>query len=345
MNTPYTTATNLFFAHVGREKVIGVTGTKGKSTSASLLAHILTQAGWPVQLVGNIGVPSLKIVCDLHRSGKKMDTQWFVYELSSYQLADCHFSPHIALVTSLFPEHMDYHQSEAGYYAAKHNIIQLQNENDYFVYDDCNQKLEEWAKRSIGKTIPFVAYDRKNTSLLGRHNKRNIEGVVTVSRILGVDDSIVASALISFQPLSHRLQLVGTFGDITFYDDAISTTPESTIAALEALPKTKTLFLGGLDRGYDFTQLVATIKEQGIQNIVLFPQSGEKIGVQLKAIKADCHIFKTSSMREAVAFAYKHTPKGSICLLSTASPSYTLWKNYEEKGDAYQLAVRTFYAT
>ncbi len=346
MNIPYTTATNLFFGHVGRSQVIGITGTKGKSTTSSLLAHILSKADWPIHLVGNIGKPALQTLCDLHLGKVNIFAQWYVYELSSYQLSDIRFSPHIALVTSLFPEHMDYHQSIDRYYQAKKNIVVHQNELDYFVYDPKNPQLEQWAAESISKTIPFVDYSAIDTQLLGNHNKKNIAGVVTIARLLQINEQIVSESISSFCPLAHRLELVGTYAGVTFYDDAISTTPESTIAALEALPETQTLFLGGLDRGYDFSELIKKILESNVKNIVLFPQSGKTIYNLLKRAKADCTLFETTSMTKAVEFAFKNTSKGSVCLLSTASPSYSLWKNFEEKGDAYQLAIRSsLYAT
>jgi UDP-N-acetylmuramoylalanine--D-glutamate ligase len=142
-----------------------------------------------------------------------------------------------------------------------------------------------------------------------------------------------------FQPIHHRLQKVGTFKGITFYDDAISTTPDSTIAALDALgDQVETIFLGGLDRGYDFLPLVKKIKKSQIKNIVFFPESGEKIAKMLG--EKDYATLSTSSMEEAVRFTYTTTSSGKICLLSTASPSYTVWKNFEEKGDLFQEWVK-----
>ena len=136
---------------------------------------------------------------------------------------------------------------------------------------------------------------------------------------------------------------MGISQGIIFYDDAISTTPESTIAALRTLKDVDTLFLGGEDRGYDFSYLVNVIIEKGIKNIVLFPDSGEKIRTLLH--KKTSHlprIFETRDMKAAVRFAFTHTKKKSICLLSTASPSYSIWKNFEEKGDLFKLYVRSY---
>ena len=153
-----------------------------------------------------------------------------------------------------------------------------------------------------------------------------------------LDDQDIKKGLKTFKTLPHRLAKVGTFKGITFYDDAISTTPESTIRGLQTLGRVETIFLGGLDRGYDFTNLRKVLKKSGVKNIVLFPDTGKRI---LKS-KKDYNILETTSMEQAVVFAYKNTTPGNICLLSTASPSYSVWKNFEEKGDLFQKWVKYF---
>jgi UDP-N-acetylmuramoylalanine--D-glutamate ligase len=159
---------------------------------------------------------------------------------------------------------------------------------------------------------------------------------MTVAKELGISDEIIKITIAKFKPLPHRLEFVGEFNNIKFYDDAISTTPESTIVAIEALKNVDTIFLGGEDRGYNFSQLEKTIKKYKIKNIVLFPDSGKKIKIKGK------NILKTKSMETAVRFAYKYTAHGKICLLSCASPSYSLWKNFEEKGDQFKKFVYEF---
>ncbi|MDO8512722.1 MAG: UDP-N-acetylmuramoyl-L-alanine--D-glutamate ligase [bacterium] len=332
---PYTTATNLFFANVDRRKVIGVTGTKGKSTTATLIAWIIEQSGRPVQLLGNIGKPML------HALDKPLvENELVVLELSSYQLEDLQFSPHIAVVTNLFPEHMDYHGDVKKYYHAKKQIITTQTSDDLFVYNADDERLVGWAKKSRAKTEKFVVklpLKDKEIPLLGEHNKRNVRTAVTVARHLGINDAVIAQAIKTFTPLKHRLQFVGEYHGIKFYDDAISTTPESTIQALETLKKVATIFLGGQDRGYDFSELRKSLKKYGVKNVVLFPDSGEKI---IDSAKGFENVLKTSSMKEAVKFAYKFTKPGEICLLSCASPSYSIWKDFEEKGDLFQEEVK-----
>ncbi len=323
----YTTATNLFFSHIkGKYPIIGITGSKGKSTTSTLIFEILKAAGKHAVLLGNIGKPMLEALLQ-----PITEDTVFVLELSSAQLDDIHYSPDIAVVTNLFPEHMDYHGSLKNYYAAKKNIINFQEPKDHFVH---NEKTASWLKGYQGIAVPF-AQEQFESNLLGPHNQSNINAAVAVARILQIPDEITKQAIKEFRGLPHRLENVGTYIGITFYDDAISTTPESTIMAIKSVPGVSTIFLGGQDRGYDFSALEKELKKHTINNIVLFPDSGKKIIKHTKGL----NILHTKSMKEAVAFAYKHTPLGSACLLSCASPSYSLWKNFEVKGDEFKKFV------
>ena len=338
LNVPYTTATNIFFANDNHTK-IGITGSKGKSTTSSLIYAMLKQAGKHVHLIGNIGTPMLDYLIN-----PVEEDAIFVCELSSYQLQDLNYSPHVSVIVSLFPDHINYHGTVEDYYEAKHQIIKNASAEDYFIYNPQFELLTKWAKEADCKTLPFISELPESVTtipLLGEHNRSNIRGAITAARICNVSDEDIAQAIASFQPLAHRLQPVGTFKDIPFYDDAISTTPESTIAAINSLPKIGTIFLGGQNRGYDFHELVKIVLEKEIQNVVLFPDSGEAILNAFKETQQTLpNILQTDSMEAAVKFAYDHTPSGTICLLSTASPSYTIWKNFEEKGDIFQLYVR-----
>src|SRR5579872_2801744 len=337
LTIPYTTATNLFFALV-KGKTIGVTGTKGKSTTASLLYAMLLEAQKKVHLVGNIGNPMLT---ELLVSNTLED--YWVCELSSYQLADIEYAPDIAVITSLFPEHMDYHGSIDAYYQAKMRIIANATEKNTLVYDPTSQVALMLEETTV-VTVPFIEslpFPESEIPLLGVHNISNIRAAITVAQLLGIADSVIEQAVKQFQPLAHRLQNVGTFKGITFYDDAISTTPQSTVAALNAIPSIGTIFLGGEDRGYDFTPLVQELAKKEIPAIVLFPESGEKIKNLLQQEKTyHPQILETTTTRDAVAFAYAHTPIGMSCVMSPASPSYSLWKNFLERGDEFQSIVK-----
>ena len=335
---PYTTATNIFLANIDNV-VIGVTGTKGKSTTVGLIYSILKRAGKKAHLIGNICKPMLDEM--LKEIGKE---DIFVCEFSSYQLDDIKHSPHIAVVLDLFPEHMNYHGNVKNYYNAKKNIIAQVTADDYYIYNPEFKELKSWAKDSICKTVPFeqkIPIIDKDIPLIGKHNRENIKAAVTVAHLFNIDNNTITEAIKKFKPLSHRLQMVGKFRQIIFYDDAISTTPESTILAIESLKNIGTIFLGGEDRGYDFDKLVDVVVYYKIPNIILFPESGEKIYELLKNT-AGIKLLKTKSMEEAIKFAYKYTPAGKICLLSCASPSYSLWKNFEEKGNLFQFFVKKY---
>lgn len=307
----YTTATNIFFSRI-TNLTVGVTGTKGKSTTVSLIYAMLRAARRPARLLGNIGTPMLGA---LH--GRIRANEIMILELSSYMLEDIKFSPDIAVVLDLFPEHMDHHGSVEKYYDAKLNIIP-----------------PDAVKRTFDTKLPVRPSEIK---LMGAHNLENARAAATVARHLGVPEAAIRRALINFKPLPHRLEHVGTFRSIQFYDDAISTTPESTIMAIKTLKNVGTIFLGGEDRGYDFRELERTIRRYKIKNVVLFPDSGRRIFRSTVGLR----VLRTTSMRQAVKFAYKYTPRGTICLLSAASPSYSLWKNFEEKGREFVRAVKS----
>lgn len=315
VNIPYVTSTNIFFSQNKNFK-IGVTGSKGKSTTASLIYEIIKASGRKTRLIGNIGNPILEM--ELRKIDPK---EILVIELSSYMLDDIEYSPNIALLLNLFPEHMDYHAGVKNYYEAKGNIFKF-------------QKMGDWALR-----FPFsekILLKNKEIPLIGHHNLKNIQAAIKAARIIGISDSDIKKGLKNFKPLPHRLEFVGELDGVKFYDDAVSTTPESTIEAIKSLKNIGTIFLGGEDRGYDFRNLERTIRSYDIKNLVLFPESGNRI---LKSEKG-FNILRTKNMRKAVKFAFKNTPKGEICLLSTASPSYSIWKNFEEKGELFQRSIK-----
>ncbi|MEK7664459.1 MAG: UDP-N-acetylmuramoyl-L-alanine--D-glutamate ligase [Patescibacteria group bacterium] len=331
---PYTTATNIFFSKVkDKNLIIGITGSKGKSTTSALIYEIIKKSGRRVELLGNIGKPMLERL--LRPVNKKVI---FVLELSSYQLDDIKFSPGIAVLTGLFEEHMDYHGSVSKYFKAKKNIINFQNRNEVFIYNQKSKESKKWLKNYKGRAIPFDDTIKFETELLGEHNRENIKAAISVAKVLGITKKVITKVVKDFRGLPHRLEFIGEYKGIKFYDDAISTIPESTIMAIKSIKSIDTILLGGEDRGYDFSGLEKTIKKYKIRNIVLFPNSGRRI---LKN-RVNFNVLETSKMEKAVKFAYKNTKKGNVCLLSCASPSYSLWKNFEEKGNQFKYYVKKF---
>jgi len=353
-----TSITNIFLALYGQQ-TIGVTGTKGKSTTASLTYQILKAAGKKVFLVGNIGFDPLEHLL-LPYDEKKI----FVYELSSYQLSVAKCSPHVSLFINIFPDHLPYHNGFNNYFKAKSNITNFQNNNDYFIFNGNYPAINKLAQKTKAQKINYlkkcalkngiIYYHQKKIiarseiQLLGDHNVKNIMAAICAAKLYKISNTAIKRALKKFTNLEHRLEFVGTYKKISFYDDAISTTPESTLAALDVFKeKTNTIILGGEDRGYKFNGLAKRLAELKISNFIFFPDSGPRIYKEIKlaykksGLCAPKNIF-TKSMDEAIKFAYQNTKPGQICLLSTASPSYSLFQDFKEKGNLFQKAVKKY---
>lgn len=347
-----TTATNIFLAHC-KGTVVGVTGSKGKSTTSSLIAHILKTGGLSTCLVGNIGNPALDRLRE-----RNYPEDVYVYELSSYQASRLEKGPDIAVIVNLFPEHLNYHGSLEEYYSDKLKITTTQTAEHIVIYNAENITLAERIAQSPAQKIAYpdrAGFYATETHLChgaqkicaitelqlkGAHNVSNCIAALTTAAIFNVAESNLREALISFAPLPHRLQYIGVHAGIEWIDDAISTTPESTLAALAVFQNTGAIILGGLDRGYDFTELAKVIAERKIPVIVYFPDSGKTIEQAIaNAGYGAPHTLHTASMHDAVAFIAQHAEHGSTALLSCAAPSYTIFKNFEDKGDQFQTEI------
>ncbi len=341
MPVPFMTTLQLFFrlAQENQLTTVGVTGTKGKSTTTSLAAAILEHAGKKVALAGNIGVSPLPALSDA-----TPDTI-FVLELSSYQLSDLQVSPHVSACINLYNDHTDWHGSLGGYWEAKHNIMRFAGPDDVFVYNPDFEALREWADTAACQTIaidPAEKLDLRGARLFGEHNVLNALIAREIARQFDVSDDMSLDAIRSFEPLRHRMQTVTTKHGRIYVDDAIGMTPESTMASLSAIAQTigpvGCLMLGGQDRNYDFTELMQAIASYDIPHLVLFPETESK----MKAALPDGYqpkLHESKSMTDAVAYAATYAPEHSVVLLSTAAPSYVLWADFEEKGDQFQAAV------
>lgn len=341
VTVPYVTALQIFFANVDSigASTIGITGTKGKSTTTALAAHILKSAGKNAVLAGNIGISPFFALETANAS------TIFVFELSSYQLADLSISPHISACINLYHDHVDFHGSLEAYWEAKHNIMRFAQSDDVFVYNPDFPALRAWAAAANCKTISInteEALDLSHARLFGDHNRLNALVAREIARQYGVSDEASLAAINSFEPLAHRMQAVAVKQELTFVDDAIGMTPESTLASLRAVSQKigpiGCLLLGGQDRDYNFTELMQTIAGYNIPHLVLFPDTVAKMRAALPATYNPA-IYETSSMEDAVAYATTHAPRRSVVLLSTAAPSYSLWKDFEDKGDQFQAAV------
>jgi UDP-N-acetylmuramoylalanine-D-glutamate ligase len=327
------TQTEIFFENCPG-KIIGITGTKGKSTTASLIYQILKKGRVRAHLIGNIGKP---VLSSLLRA-KKEDV--FVYELSSHQLYNLKKSPQIAVFLNIYPEHLDYYKNFKDYVRAKANITRYQTKNDYLIFNREDKLVSKIAKKSRAKKIPIK----------GEYYSLNRAAAKAVGKIFKISDKVISKAVKKFKPLPHRLELVGTFKGITFYNDALSTIPETAILAMKTLGKrVQTVFLGGYDRKIDLKKLARSIlKQKNIKNLILFPTTGEKIwkdiaslGRGRASVQLPRHFF-VDNMRDAVKLAYQHTQKGKICLLSCASTSFTVFRDYKEKGNLFKKYVKKY---
>lgn len=312
-----TSGTNLFMANKNpNTKVIAITGTKGKSTTSSLLAHTLKTYGFNVCLGGNIGVPLIDFVDEA--------ADYVVAELSSYQCADFDGKPDVSVLLNLYPEHLQWHGSHEQYYADKRHmweqgVWRLDNrtneikiENDFFADE--------------GRQL----FPISRLNLRGIHNAQNACAVLAVLKHFELDLAKAEEAFKSFEGLAHRLQIVAEKDGLIFVDDSISTTPETAICAMESFEgKPITLLVGGFDRGQDYTALNRYIKEHNVQAIAL-PTTGDRVETP----------YHVQTIKEAVALAKKITGEGGVVLLSPAAPSYNQYKNFEARGDDFKLAVK-----
>jgi len=353
------TQTKLFLS-LCRGGVVGVTGTKGKSTTASLIYHILNESGVSAVLLGNIGKPPL----DYLEEGD--ENTWFVFEMSSHQLVDIDKSPHISIFLNIFKEHLDYYDSFEDYFYAKENITRFQTKKDHFIYNGDVPELNQAAKKTQADKHAFSYKDKgaecyfekgnlflrtgKDVEkiitadalpLIGKHNINNVLASIITANIVGISSERIAKALKTFTPLKTRLETIGKHNGITFVSDTLATIPEATIAALEAYKGTvSTLICGGFDRGQDFKLLAKKIIELGVDNLILFPVTGKKIKKEMQSMSDNnINYYSTDSMEEAVKFAYKHTKEGKVCLLSAASPSFSVFKDYQEEAELFKKFV------
>src|SRR3989344_7206040 len=323
-----TSETQIFFDSCPGE-IVGITGTKGKSTTTALIYEVLKAAGKKTVMVGNIGKPALDYL-------EGIDEETIVvFELSSHQLQTLTKSPHIAVLTNIYPEHLDYYLDFKDYVKAKLNITKFQKKGDFLVYN------QENPIKSKASKIPFGKEVTAQSKLLGEHNQYNISAAKKVIDIYGINDEIFNKTVANFKSLEHRMEFVGKFRDIKFYNDSLATIPEATISAIEALgDDLNTIILGGMDRGVDYLPIAKKILVSKIKNLILFPTTGEKIWQLMceldKSAPGKFMVVKTDRMEEAVRGAYNLTTPGKSVILSCASTSFNLFTDYADRGKQFK---------
>lgn len=324
-----TTPSSIWFQAHPDARTIVITGTKGKSTTATLLTHLLGHAGLRVRLAGNIGTPLL--ACD------DRDVDWWVIELSSFQLADLEARPTIGVLLNLATDHLDWHGDEEHYRSDKLRLADLlagrdllANRSDPVLYRALEGRPDiAWFDASLADGIAMPA------SLPGRHNRANLAACLAVLDKLGIDRGQPMEALPSFEGLPHRLRSLGTAGGVEYIDDSISTAPVATVAALEALQGRKVVLLaGGLDRGIDWTPSAHAIRAHPPVALVALPDNGPRIAAALAAagVRLPRGIFTATDLADAVMIARRVAEAGEVVVLSPGAPSFPYFRDYEDRG-------------
>jgi UDP-N-acetylmuramoylalanine--D-glutamate ligase len=355
------TIQHIFFEKCPSKNIIGVTGTKGKGTTTTLIAKILESVGNIVHVGGNIGVPVLDLIEHINPN------DWVALELSSFQLNKFPYSPHIAVHLIMMEEHIEeWHKTMDDYVESKRNIFSHQNSNDIAVYLPSNIYSSENVKFSAGHHIPYTEapgafIDPENyisidgvkiiktseVGLIGKHNLDNICAAVTATWGIVKDAAAVASALKNFTGLEHRLELVGNVNGVKYYDDSFGTTPDTAIVAMDAFTNNKIMIIGGHDKGNPFDGLAQRLTKDDVKHIVFIGSTGQKILELAKnyglvdgkfTIKEDGNSW---TMPEIVKTADNFAESGDVVLLSTGCASFGLFKDYKDRGNQFKIIVNT----
>ncbi len=356
-----TSQTDLFLSALGG-RTIGITGTKGKSTTTALVCTALRACGRDAVMVGNIGLPALDAVA--------ADTaeRLYVYELSSHMLETVRHAPHAAIYLNLYEEHLDHYHSFEGYAAAKENLLRLQGPGDFAIVGEQVftrvSGLGGGTRRCLDITaegtliLPPAARDGESVAipetvfsdrmLLGVHNLHCLQTALLMARLCGAAETpdllrAAIAALNAFTGLPHRLQQVAVAEGISFFDDSISTIPQACIAAVVSVGNVDTLIFGGLDRGIDYTPLSDFLAGGPVANLIALPATGHRmIDLLLETgnLPDFVRTFKAKDMAEAVDIAFRITLPGHACLLSPAAASYGYYRNFEERGAHFSGLVQ-----
>jgi UDP-N-acetylmuramoylalanine--D-glutamate ligase len=348
-----TTALHIFFENSPSKNLIGITGTKGKGTTSTLIYQMLRASGKAVHLGGNIGVSILDLL------PKIQPDDWVVIELANFQLYKFPYSPPIAVCLMIVPEHLDWHPTFEDYLEAKSNIFRHQKPEDIAIYFPFNQNSKKIAQFSPGKKIPYfmqpgayidqagmimindqVIIDQKEVKLLGEHNLQNICAAVTAFWQVAQDKEAVKKVVSGFSGLEHRLEFVREIDGVKYYDDSFGTTPTTAIVAIHAFKAPKIVILGGSDKGATFEELAKVISGSNVRNAIVIGQIAGKIISALKQAGFEDIITGAQSMPEIVNKAKEVAEPGDVVLLSTAAASFDMFTDYKDRGNQFKAAVQ-----
>lgn len=377
-NTVITSQTEIFFTRY-KGQIIGITGTKGKSTTTTLIHHIFEHANKNTILAGNIGIPAFDIIDGID------DDTIIVFEMSSHMLEYMTVAPHVGVFLNIHEEHLDHYGTMDKYVAAKMNIVNNQEEGDVcFVnesietngvshrvdicetsdicdtckvcesYDSKSKSIESSDKVCIN--MHHITFNIKNEAheydipvdeiaLIGSHNYYDIAVAYGVVKMFDIADEEFEAGLKTYRTLPHRLEPFGTYAGIKFYDDSISTICDTTIKALSCIDNAGTVLIGGMDRGIDYTELIEYLSLSSVKNIIFMYSTGERIYNEILH-KYEWFVNKermvlVDDLTAAVEKAYEVTTPGMACILSPAAASYGYFKNFEERGDMFKMLVKS----
>ncbi len=352
-----TSQTDFLFRHFS-EKIVAVTGTKGKSTTASLIAHILRKKHSNVPLAGNIGIPPFDILEQL------IAVKYAVFEVSSHQLQYVTSSPGVAVLLNLFPEHLDYYPDTESYYKAKQNIFKHSNHGDCVIVNKDDPEIQKihlsrhavvlrYSVRETEYVSAWIDHDDLYTNvnglskivksheimLPGKHNISNCLAAICACSFLGLTSEEMHEGIKTFRGLPHRMECIDSGSDRKFYNDSIATIPEATLAAVEALKPVATLILGGMDRGLSYDEFLNKLQLTDIRNVCFYGEAGlrmfEEVG-KLHTLKNNVYF---RNFEECVLHAISLTRENETCLLSPAASSYDQFKNFEERGEVFRKII------
>ncbi|HSX06634.1 MAG TPA: UDP-N-acetylmuramoyl-L-alanine--D-glutamate ligase [Candidatus Saccharimonadia bacterium] len=348
-----TTVVDEFLRVCPTKNTIGVTGTKGKGTTSTLITNMLEAAGKKVYLAGNIGRSPLDFLEEL------TPDDWVVLEFSSFQLSDIHHSPHIALSLMIVPEHLNWHDDFDDYVGAKSHIFTYQTADDIAVYYPENEASSKNGKLSKGTQIPYFAAPgalvqgneiiigdqvickTSELKLLGKHNWQNVCAALTVVWQATQDVAAMRSVLTTFSGLPYRLELIRELDGVRYYNDSLGTTPETTIGAIEAFKEPKVMIVGGASKGVQFDDMAkATVApDANVRTIVLIGDMAPTIEAALKNVGFTSFIHGGETMATAVVAAHDAAQSGDVVLLAPGCSSFDMFKDYKDRGDQFNDAV------
>lgn len=360
-------------------KIIGVTGTKGKGTTASLIFEILKK--WlemrnekgeksssqfsrnlsRVYLAGNIGYPAITL---LNQIGPE---DYVVLELSSFQLMDLHKSPHVAVVTNLSVDHLDYHKNEEEYRGAKKNIVKYQKQNDFAILN-ADSTFETSFIKSLRSKIKYFSTtlhnvdafvtenkavldpihehkeiaDLSKIKLFGRHNLENISAAALAAQTLGIENKLISETAAGFKGLPHRIEFVRSIDGVKYINDSFATNPEPTMAAIDSFKEDKILILGGSYKGADFSLLAKKIASSNVPAVILIGIEARRIKEALISERFEGQIVAGGkTIQGVVEKASKISKRGSAVILSPACASFDMFDNYKDRGEKFKASVKS----